>query len=140
MRIRVRPRHMLVFAVRGKRKFQGFYTPQVGNYADHYQLQSVWIAEMGEGCNSPKDGIQIGTKACVLDVYELETLPKDVFQHYYSRNPDLFRGVIEEAKEYDGVITSEVIHEDSLVGVVEDACQILSNSPLVGPKLPEMMS
>lgn len=124
MKLRVLPKHMLVFAVRGKRKFKGLFMPQIGHYADYFQLQNVWIAEIGRGCNTAEEGVKVGSQACIMDVYELETLPKNVFQDYYRENPEAFEAVVEEARQHDGVITSEIIHEDSLIGLVEDECQI----------------
>lgn len=123
----------MVFAVRGKKKVGSLLTPMKGNYSDHYQLQKVWIAEIGDGCVTPLEGVQIGTKACVLDVYDLETLPKNVFTEYYCREPDKFAEVVEEAKREDGYITTEIIHENSLVGVVEGEEWSRQNLNLASP-------
>lgn len=140
MRIRIpRERHLMVFAVRGKRKFKGIYTPQIGHYADYFQLQKVWVAEMGPDCKTPAEGVKVGTMCAILDVYDLESLDVDVFEAYRSANPELFDKVAEEAAEHDGYITCEILHEASLVGIwEEDECPTQKNLPLDSRPSPDL--
>lgn len=120
MRLKVGEKRMLVFAVRGKRKMGSIITPQKGNYSDYFQLQNLWVAEIGPECVTAKQGVEIGSKVCILDVYDMEELPLNVFESYYSKTPEMFQAVVDEAERHGGYITSEVIHENNLIGLVED--------------------
>jgi len=128
---------MLVFAVRGKKKHGGIYTPQKGFY-DYHTMQPVWVAEMAGDCLlGEDDGVQVGSKAYIFDIFELEPipLPKDVLEGYVqcSEFADAADEIYAESQEYDGVIEANVIHENSLIGVEETAWKG-PNSSLVSPK------
>jgi len=110
------PRHLLVFTVRGKQKFKGLYTPQRGYYADYFELQPVWVAEMGQDCGVSEEGVGVGSKCFIIDSYELEHIPS-VFDWYAERNPEAFKPVWDLAQETGGFIDCNIIHEASLVGV-----------------------
>lgn len=124
MRLRVRPEHLLVFAVRGKRKVGSFFMPTKGSVADYFELQPVWIAEMGSEATRllSHEGVQIGDLGYVLDVYELEDLPNDVWKTYVENGliPEAtYLALKHEALTSDGVITANIIAAASLVGVEE---------------------
>lgn len=120
MRLKVRPRHMLVFAIRGKRKIGSFYSPLRGNYSDYHELQPVWIAEIGP--ESRLEGeVFVGDLGYILDVYELEDLALSLWPSYRKTLPASVVSAIEkEARDTDGGIYANIIHEDSLVGIEEE--------------------
>lgn len=120
MRLKVRAEHLLVFAVRGKRKLGSFYMPTKGSVADYHDLQPVWIAEIG-GESRLGDEIKVGDLGYILDVYELEDLPIGLWPHYRARLPaEVVAAVEKEALDGDGFICGNIIHEDSLIGIEED--------------------
>jgi hypothetical protein len=109
---------MLVFAVRGKKKIGSLYSPTKSGYSDYFEMQPVWIAEMASAKLS--NAVVIGDMGYVLDVYELEDLPADLWGHYRRTLPAATVSAIEqEAHDTDGVICANVIHEDSLLGIEE---------------------
>lgn len=120
MRLRVFSRYILVFAVRGKRKFGRFYTPTKGSYADYFQHQTVWMAEFGEDCRIRAEGAAVGRKGYVVDCFELEDVAAELWPTYRAVLPKAVTDeILAEAKEYDGVITANVIHEDSIFALEE---------------------
>ena len=113
MKLRIaKDRHILVAAVRGKKLFKGLYTPQAQSWTDFFELLPVWVLDYGKGCRLQKE-VPLGTQCVILDSYELDPLPVQ------DLNYDVPKACIEEAEKYDGIIEFNIIHEDSLVGVVE---------------------
>lgn len=120
MRLQVRPHYILVFAVRGKRKVGSLYSPTRGSYADYHEVQPVWVAELGEGCHIGKEGVALGSKGFVIDAYELEDLSWNLWYSYRKILPEFRVQEIEsEAEAFDGFITANVLHEDSIFAVEE---------------------
>lgn len=118
MRLRVLPNYLLAFAVRGKRKVGTLYSPTRGSYSDYHETQPIWIAEIGPESKIALEGVVVGTKGYVIDAYELEDLPDYLWTEYRARLPkEVVDQIEKEAFEFDGVITANIIHEDSVFAV-----------------------
>jgi hypothetical protein len=121
IKLRLKPNHLLVFAVRNKKMMNGIIIATKGFYADHHELMAVWIGEMGEGCNCLKEGIGVGAKCYVLDTYELGTdLPFEVAATYGPKMP-FKEEILEEARRTSGKVEAFIIHENSLVAMEESS-------------------
>lgn len=132
MRLKLRPNYVLAFAIRGKRKIGSLYSPTRGSYSDYYDVQPIWLAEFGDGCKIRSEGVDVGDKGFILDVFELEDLPAYFWGFYRNRLPEASVAEIEkEVEETDGFIMAQIVHEDSIFAVRGgDLCQIGERSPL----------
>ncbi len=116
-----RPNHLLVFAVRGKRKIGSFYTPTKGSLSDYHAVQELIVAELGEGCTIAKEGVVPGTKGFVIDSYEYDPVPKNLWPTYRELLPAHRVAELEgDAVKFDGFISCNVLHESSLFAVEEN--------------------
>lgn len=121
MKLRLRPRHLLVFAVVGKEKYKGLYTPTKSSYSDYTETMEVWIAGMGPDCKCVEDGIGLGARCYLLDYYELETeIPFHIMQEVATK-VNFEDGIMKSATESGGTIKAYIIHENSLVLMEEDS-------------------
>jgi hypothetical protein len=113
---------VLVFAVVGKRKIGSLYqAPKVRSMSDFFQHITVWIAAMGEGCKIAAEGAAVGKKGFVIDCFELESVPKSLWEDYVPLLPErVVDEILADAQKYDGTITANVIHEDSIFALEED--------------------
>lgn len=119
-RLKLRPNYVLAFAVRGKRKVGRFYSPTKGSYADYHETLGVLVGDLGRDCVVAVEGVEPGSKCYVMDVYELEDLPLYIWNAYRGLLPKAAVEALEkEAKETDGFITANVLHENSLFAVEE---------------------
>jgi hypothetical protein len=116
MKLKIKPNYVLAWVVRGKKKYKGFYTPQKKSWAEYFDLVPVWIAQIGEGENSKlaHEGVKVGSKCVIIDAFELEPLPFDDWSSYPCTEECLV-----DAEEYEVDIEMNILHEDSLIGVVE---------------------
>jgi hypothetical protein len=121
IKLRLKPKHLLVFAVKEKRNMSGIYIGTKGFYADHHELMAVWIADMGPDCDCLLEGVGIGAKAYVIDTYELGTeIPDEAAASYGPKMP--FKDeILAEARKYDGRIKAFILHENSLACIEEDS-------------------
>ncbi len=121
-RLRPRPNHLLVFAVRGKRKVGSFYTPTRGSVADFHVTQELIVAELGEGCAIAQEGVTVGTKGYIIDSYEYDPVPMNLWPTYREILPPARVAELEgDAAKFDGFITCNVLHENSIFAVEEVA-------------------
>lgn len=117
--LKLKPNYLLVFAVKNKKKFKGFYTPTKSSYADYYELMEVWIADMGPECHCITEGVGLGAKCYLLDVYELDTqVPLNIMKMYGDK-VNFGEDIMKIAEDYDGDIEAFVIHENSLIAMDE---------------------
>lgn len=121
IRLRIKPQHLLVFAVKYKTKQLGFYTGTKGNYADYHELMAVWIADMGADCQCLDEGVGIGAKAYIVDNYELGTeIPDEAAASYGPLMP--FKDeILSEAERTGGRIKAFILHENSLALLEESS-------------------
>lgn len=118
--LRLFPKHVLIFAVRGKRKIGNLYSPTKGAYSDFHEHQAVWLAEFGPGCVIQGEGAVVGSKGYIIDAFELEDVPHRVWGDYVPLLPQaIVQEILDEAKKTDGFITANVIHEDSIFALEE---------------------
>jgi len=121
MRLRVPSKHLLVFAIRGQEKFKGFYTPQKNSFADYYQgLCPVWIADMSPDCDCVKEGMGLGAKAYVQDVFDLDPISPKIVKAYGPK-VSFQKEILETLDSTGGRIEANVIHESSIVGMEESS-------------------
>lgn len=119
--LKPRPQHVLVFAIRGKKKFKGFYVGVKGAYGDYHDIQPIWFGAFGEGCSIEKEGAAVGRKGYVIDAFELEAVPPSAWAHVAQLLPAIARDeILAEAKLHDGTITANIIHENAVLGLEED--------------------
>lgn len=117
-RLKLRPNYVLAFAVRGKRKIGRFFSPTKGSYADYHETLGVLVGDLGRDCVVAVEGVEPGSKCFVIDAYELEDLPYYVWEAYRAILPKASVEAIEqEAKDTDGFITANVLHENSLFAI-----------------------
>lgn len=138
IRLRIRPQHLLVFAVKYKTKQSGFFVGTRGHYADYHELMGVWIADMGADCHCVNEGVGIGAKAYIIDSYELGTeIPDEAAASYGPLMP--FKDeILSEAERTGGRIKAFIIHENSLALLEETSWKknpILSLEQLASEKL-----
>lgn len=131
MTLRLFPKHVLAFAVRGKRKVGSLYTPTRGSYADYFQHQAIWLADFGSSCTVLNEGATVGSKGYIIDAFELEDVPSHLWAEYVPRLPPaVVKEIMSEAAQYDGMITANVIHEDSIFALEEtDRWETLPRTP-----------
>lgn len=123
-RLKPREHYCLVFAVRGKRKIGSFYSPTKGALADYNQVQPLWIAELGDGCRIAKEGAVVGSKGFVHDVYEYEDVGVNLWPTYRQLLPKAVVAEIEkEVLDTDGILTANVLHENSIFALEDDCGQ-----------------
>lgn len=120
MRLKVPSKNLLVFAVRGKGKIKGIWTPQKGSYADYHEPVTIWIADMNEDCHCIVDGVGLGAKCYLRDVFELEPLPTYVAEGY-APIIDFSQEMLKVVDETGGSIEANTIHETSLIGIEESS-------------------
>lgn len=113
--LRIKDRHVLAYAVRGRRKYKNLYTPQKGSYAEHYELVPVWIVQMGANCRTKADGVRVGSKCLLLDAYELEHVPYLNLTEY-----PVPKEAVDDMEDSDGRLEMNLIHEDALMGICYD--------------------
>jgi hypothetical protein len=131
MRLKVRPNYLLVFAVRGKRKVGSLYSPTKGSLSDYSQVQTVWVAELGEDCAIASEGVVPGSKGFVIDSYEFEDVGLVLWPEYRKLLPlDVVGAIEREAEQFDGIITANVIHQASIFAIEEkeSVCQAMKGS------------
>lgn len=117
-----RPHYILVFAVRGKRKLGSFYTPTKGSVADYHATLPVWLAEMGPDCTITAEGAAPGSKGFIIDAYEYDPLPVNLWATYRELLPPARVAEIEaDARDGDGVICGAILHQDSIFALEEEA-------------------
>lgn len=124
MRLRVFPRYILIFAVRGKRKMGSgaLYTPTRGSYADYYAVQSVTLAEIGAQCSIVKEGAKVGSRGYVIDAFEYDELPAYFWETYKGLLPKhAADAILKEALDFDGYISANLIHEDSIFALEDES-------------------
>lgn len=120
MKLKVMPNYVLVFAVRGKRKVGSLYSPTVGSLADYHEVQPIWLTDFGKDCKIVREGASAGVKGFIIDAYELEDLPLYLWYHYRKHLPEqVVQDIESEAKAFDGFITANVVHEDSIFAIEE---------------------
>lgn len=121
IRLRLKPQHLLVFAVKYKTKQGTIWTGTKGNYADYHDLMAVWIADMGADCNCLSEGVGIGAKAYIVDSYELGTeIPDEAAASYGPLMP--FKDeILSEAEKTGGRIKAFILHENSLALLEESS-------------------
>lgn len=121
MRLKVRPRYVLAFAIRGKKKLGSFYAPQKNHYADYFEHQEVWIAEMGAGCKIEAEGAAVGRKGFIVDSFELEEIPLSLLWPTYKAilPKAVVDEILTEAKRTEGYVAANLIHEDSIFALEE---------------------
>lgn len=121
IKLRLKPQHLLVFAVKYKSKQGSIYTGTKGNYADYHELMAVWIADMGPDCTCLLDGVGIGAKAYIVDNYELGTEIPDEAAASYGPIMPFKDEILSEASRSGGRIKAFIIHENSLACLEESS-------------------
>jgi hypothetical protein len=121
MILKPRPRRILVFAIRGKKKFGGLYVGVRGDYGAFHEVQPVWFAAFGDDCRIMAEGAAVGRKGYVVDAFELEMVPASAWAKAAEVLPEIARDeILAEAALHDGTITANIIHENSVFGLEED--------------------
>lgn len=120
MRIKLPSQNLLVFVVRGKQKVKGLWTPQKGSFADYHELATVWVADMAKDCHCLVDGVGLGAKCYLRDVFELEPLPTHIAKTY-APIVDFSDEMLKMVDETGGSIEANIIHESSLIGIEESS-------------------
>ncbi len=120
-RLQPRARHILVFAVRGKRKIGRFVTPTKGALADYHATQKILLAEFGHDVRIRREGATVGSRGLIIDAYELESVSKNLWPAYRKLLPAQKVAEIEqEVKDSDGYLMAEIVHEDSIFALEEE--------------------
>ena len=116
MRLKVRPRYVLAFAVRGKKKMGSFYTPQKNHYADYFEHQEIWIAELGSACRIAAEGAVVGSRGFIVDSFELEEIPLSILWPTYKAilPKAVTDAILAEAARTEGQVVANLVHEDSI--------------------------
>ena len=120
LKLKLKPQQILVFAVRGKQKYKGIITPQKQSYSDYHDLVPVWIAEFGSDCSLPEEGVGLGAKCYLRDVFELEALPSYVTESY-APVVDFTEEILKEVDQTLGIVQPCIVHESSLLAVEESS-------------------
>lgn len=117
-----RPRRILVFAIRGKKKLGTLYTSaKIKDYSSFHEVQPVWFAAFGDDVRIRKEGVEIGRKGYIQDAFELEMIPASAWAATAQLLPEATRNeILAEAELHDGTITANIVHEDSIMALEED--------------------
>lgn len=111
-----------MFAIKGKEKFNGIFTPQKNSFADYYDLMKAWVADFGPDCIIPSEGVGLGSIVYLKDAFELTPLPRLVAETY-SKIVDFGDDIAAEINDTGGHALACVVHESALMGVEESTCQ-----------------
>lgn len=112
MKLKIKPNHLLVYAVRGRKKYKGFYTPQKKSYADYFELVPVWVSQIGDNCKVVNDGVAVNSKCYLLDAFELEPVPLVDLESY-----PVPQEAVDDMINNEGFLEFNLIHENALMGM-----------------------
>lgn len=114
-----RNRRLYVWVIRERAKIGNLYRCS-GLWGSKTRAEDVWIAAVAKDC---KHVWNVGDRGLISDGFELE--PYSPIE--WSGEEGGFEHLVRLAKECEGVIESQIIHEDSLLALVSPEVALQEN-------------
>lgn len=116
MNLRPRNHRVLVFQVPLRQRTEGGIYLARSSYKAYSRAEDLWIIRAADDCD--QGPWTPGQHVLVSDAFELDPTDFDLWQQY--QDDPKFAALKKFAEGYEGEIATKLVHEDSIMAVVDD--------------------